>query len=287
MRSNIPFFSVIIPTFNRSKTLNRSISSVMKQSFKDFELIIVDDGSTDNTREICHKYDLNYIKTENHGVSYARNTGAKSTRGKWLAFLDSDDEWLPNKLKKQKDFIRDNPEYSIVHGNERWINNGSLLNQKLKHKKSGGNLFNKSLELCLISPSAVAIHRDLFSHYRGFREDFPVCEDYDLWLKITSNNEVGFIEDEILIKYGGHKDQLSQKFRGMDYWRVLSIDWVVENLNLTSEKKEAATSQLVLKSKILLNGYIKHKNLSNHEEISKILAKYLNRETKSDSASKH
>ena len=279
MRSDIPFFSVIIPTFNRSKTLNRSISSVMKQSFKDFELIIVDDGSTDNTHEICHKYDLNYIKTENHGVSYARNTGAKTARGKWLAFLDSDDEWLPDKLKKQKDFIRDNPEYSIVHGNERWIKNGSLLNQKLKHKKSGGNIFRKSLELCLISPSAVVIHRGLFFQYGGFREDFPVCEDYDLWLKITANNEIGFIEDELLIKYGGHKDQLSQKFRGMDQWRVLSIDWVLENSDLTNEYKEAAINELAKKSKILLNGYIKHQNMPNYEEVLTILTKYLNKET--------
>jgi glycosyltransferase involved in cell wall biosynthesis len=221
-------FSVIIPTFNRAEKVIRAIESVLSQTFKDYELIVIDDGSTDDTYDLIKGFPIQYHKIENSGVSAARNFGVKLSQGEWLAFLDSDDEWLPNKLELQARFIKEN-DYKVVHGEEIWMRRGKRVNPKLKHKKSGGDIFEASLELCLMSPSTIAIKRELFESYGGFREDFEVCEDYDLWLKITRTNEVGFIEQPIIIKHGGHEDQLSTKHKAMDLWRVKSMQQLLKS----------------------------------------------------------
>jgi glycosyltransferase involved in cell wall biosynthesis len=267
----IPKFSVIIPTFNRAQTLARAIESVLSQTYKNFELIIVDDGSTDSTQDILNNYpQLKVIKQENHGVSHARNTGVKEARGKWICFLDSDDEWLENKLELQDEFSRDNPNLNCIHGEEIWIRNGVRVNQKKKHQKGGGSQFLASLKVCFISPSTVCLTKDVLEEFGGFREDFEVCEDYDLWVKLTSKYEIGFIETPLIKKYGGHVDQLSTKFVAMDYWRIKSIDWVLKNSDLSQEQKQGAITILLKKCRILLKGYQKHDNLKNFSEIEKI-----------------
>ncbi|MCB9095883.1 MAG: glycosyltransferase [Halobacteriovoraceae bacterium] len=269
--TNKPFFSVIIPTHNRASTLPRAVESVLGQTDQDFELIIVDDGSSDST----HKYleqlpaTIKMIKnSENKGVSFSRNRGVEQSYAPWLCFLDSDDEWLPHKLKRQKEFILQHPEFSILHGEERWVRNGVRVNPMKKHQKSGGDLFEASLHLCLISPSTVCLSRKLFEEMGGFREDFPVCEDYDLWLKITSAYQVGFIPDELIIKYGGHCDQLSRKYKAMDYYRVKSMQWIYENRKTLSDlQRSQLIDVLTQKAEILINGYKKHQNYSNLEEV--------------------
>ena len=262
-------FSVIIPTFNRSSVIERAIDSVLNQSFTDFELIIVDDGSTDKTKTLLDRYDdrIQYVFQENRGVSAARNLGVKQAKGKWLAFLDSDDEWLDKKLELQNKYIQNNPEIKIVHGNEIWIRNGVRVNQMKKHAKGGGDQFLRSLELCLISPSTVALRKDLYCHLGGFHEDFVVCEDYDLWLKITHQYEVGFIEEDLIKKYGGHEDQLSRQFYGMDLWRIKSILSLLKEYTLKAHQKEAALKILNKKMKILEKGALKHENLSLIKEL--------------------
>ena len=262
-------FSVILPTFNRSSVIERAIDSVLNQSFTDFELIIVDDGSTDKTKTLLDRYDdrIQYVFQENRGVSAARNLGVKQAKGKWLAFLDSDDEWLDKKLELQNKYIQNNPEIKIVHGNEIWIRNGVRVNQMKKHAKGGGDQFLRSLELCLISPSTVALRKDLYCHLGGFHEDFVVCEDYDLWLKITHQYEVGFIEKDLIKKYGGHEDQLSRQFYGMDLWRIKSILSLLKEYTLKAHQKEAALKILNKKMKILEKGALKHENLSLIKEL--------------------
>lgn len=271
---NKPFFSVIIPTFNRALALEHALKSVDEQTFRNFELIVVDDGSTDNTKDICEKFELNYIKTENRGVSAARNLAVKNSTGEWLCFLDSDDRWLPHKLQSQFDFIQENPKFPLVHGDEIWIRNGVRVNPMKKHAKAGGDQFIRSVDLCCISPSCVALKKELFIELGGFREDFPVCEDYDLWLKITSKFEVGYIDDFLIKKYGGHEDQLSKKYFAMDYWRVKSIDWILKNTILDIEKKEYVVKSLIIRAQRLVKGYIKHENLKNIDEIEEILRQY-------------
>lgn len=221
---------VIIPTFNRRLFLGRAIDSVIIQTFKNWELVIVDDGSTDETADFLDhiqktwKYpqSLQVIQTPNKGVSAARNLGAMNAKTPWLAFLDSDDEWLPQKLELQM-ALSEFTETPLIHGEEIWIRNGVRVNPKLKYKKSGGEIFERCVDHCCISISTSLVRRDLFSELRGFREDFKVCEDYELWLRITAHFAVGFIEAPVAIKYGGHADQLSTQFHSMDYDRVRAL----------------------------------------------------------------
>lgn len=268
------FFSVIIPTYNREKVLERAIDSVLNQSFKDFELIVVDDGSTDQTSEILKKYDKNIkvIRTENKGVSAARNLGVQHASGIWLSFLDSDDEWLKFKLQKQAQFIIENPNTPLVHGEEIWIRNGRRVNQKNKHQKYGGRIFQKCLPLCLISPSAVSIRKDIYLENGGFDEEFIVCEDYDLWLKLTSLYEVGFIEEPIINKYGGHDDQLSARYKAMDLYRLKSMLRIMEIRNLEEEDLRACKIEVLKKAEILQKGFEKHGNTSKVREVQSLVA---------------
>ena len=267
--------SVIIPTYNREHTILRAVNSVISQDYKHFEIIIVDDGSTDNTKKLFeNRSDVIYKYQENKGVSVARNFGISHAKGDYIAFLDSDDEWLSHKLSMQVKYFEDYPNIMWVHGNEQWIRNNIKVNQMNKHKKGGGEQFCPSLSLCLVSPSCVVLKKQLLFDNGMFREDFPACEDYDLWLKILANNEIGFIEDVLINKYGGHDDQLSHKYVAMDYWRIKSIDWVIRNRELKEEYLINAKKILLKKCKILLKGYVKHNNLNNYSEIESIQNSY-------------
>ncbi len=263
--------SVIIPTYNRETTIERAIESVLNQTQSVDEIIVIDDGSTDNTQERLKKYDqIKILKTQNQGVSAARNLGITKASSEWLALLDSDDEWLPHKIESQKEFISKNPQAVCVHGDEVWIRNGKQINQMKKHKKGGGDQFIPSLALCLISPSCVLLSKQVVIELGGFREDFVVCEDYDLWLKLTSRYLVGFIDRPLIKKYGGHQDQLSHKYFAMDYYRVKSIAWILENRELTPEKRSAAQEMLLKKCFILIKGYKKHNHQDKLREIEKL-----------------
>jgi len=270
-----PFISVIIPTYNRAHTLRRALDSVLNQSYRNFECLVVDDGSIDDTRKVISEYQderVTYLYSENKGVSSARNIGFQHSRGEWISLLDSDDEWLIHKLEEQVKFIEKNNHYKIVHGEEVWIRSGKRVNPKKIHKKSGGRIFERCLKLCLISPSTVIISRNLWSEYGGFNEDFVVCEDYDLWLKITAKYEVGYIERPLIVKYGGHDDQLSQKYRAMDYWRVKSLTNVLKE-GLTPQYQLAVACEIVRKGDILINGYKKHQNFEYLHEVEDMVKK--------------
>ncbi len=265
-----PTFSVIIPTYNRAATLPRAIESVLAQSFKDYELIVVDDGSSDETAKILERYPIRVIRQPNRGVSAARNRGIKAAQGKIVAFLDSDDEWKKEKLQNQYDFFKANPEYKIHQTEEIWIKNGKFLNKKKKHQKKSGDIFYDSLHLCLISPSAVAIKKELFEEVGLFREDFEVCEDYELWLRITRKHKVGYSPEPLVVKYGGHADQLSHKFFGMDRWRIKAM------LPFINDPKVLEVA--LKKCTILLKGARKHNNKEIIEEFEPTLTQLAQKE---------
>ena len=246
---------------------------MMTQSYKDWDLWIIDDGSTDKTNawvfnELLPK-NINYVRTKNLGVSHARNLGIELSRGPWVAFLDSDDEWLEHKLTTQIQLAK---EHSIIHSGEIWIRNGIRVNPHKKHRKSGGRIFKRSVDLCCMSPSATIVHRDLFLSEGLFREDFPVCEDYDLWLRLTSKFDVGFIEQPLIKKHGGHKDQLSRKYFAMDYWRVKSLMELKNSPNLNKDENKHLQESLRKRAEILLKGYKRHNNMTHYEEVKSILA---------------
>lgn len=265
--------SVIIPTFNRVNELSRAIESVWNQTTYPLELIIVDDGSSDHTKSFVKNIkdrspvDIQYLKTNRLGVSGARNRGIQVAKGEWIALLDSDDEWLPTKLESQIELINKNS--VLIHTEEIWVRNGKRVNQKKKHQKKGGRIFKESLPLCCISPSSSLIKKDILLKHKGFREDFEVCEDYDLWLKITSEFDVQYIEEAQIIKYGGHEDQLSRKYHSMDIWRVVALYDIFNSKNLSQEEKELTLKEIKYKLKVLEIGYQKRKKLDELHQLLK------------------
>ena len=251
--------SVIIPTYNRAHTLSQAIGSVMKQSLPPAEIVIVDDGSTDGTAELVQNRFPNcrYLHQQNQGVSSARNSGIAAASGEWLAFLDSDDEWTPDKLATQTTALAANPSMLICHTEEIWIRNGKRVNQMKKHTKRGGWIFQHCLPLCAISPSSAIIHRSLFEAVGLFDETLPACEDYDLWLRICAFYPTLYIEAPQIIKHGGHEDQLSRKHWGMDRFRVQALEKIIAHPKLSPANWQTATEMLIKKAGILAQGAIK------------------------------
>lgn len=250
-----PAVSVIIPTYNRWPLLKEAVDSVLTQSYDDYELIVVDDGSTDGTVQELIPYceHLRVLVQPRHGVAAARNAGAQVATGKYLAFLDSDDLWLPEKLRIQVRFMEEGRGIQICQTEEIWIRNGVRLNPKARHQKPSGNIFKRSLELCLVSPSAVMMTRDLFDEAGGFDESFPVCEDYDLWLRIAVNHPVPLIAKPLTVKRAGHIGQLSRSQWGMDRFRVLALAKLLRGV-LQGEKRRWVADELGRKVAILAAG---------------------------------
>lgn len=272
--------SVIIPTYNRAHLLSRCLDSVLAQSHTADEIIVIDDGSTDNTEKLINTNypDIQYIKQTQQGVSAARNTGIKQSSSEWIALLDSDDEWHSEKLAKQLEALNLHSEYLLCHTDEIWIRNGKRINSMDKHKKHGGNIFSMCLPLCAISPSSVMINKILFQELGYFDESLPACEDYDLWLRICSRYPVLFLEQRLVTKYGGHEDQLSRKHWGMDRFRIYALDKLLQNKTLNQKQEYQAVNMLLYKTKILQKGALKHNNESMIKYCASILHSYQNQD---------
>ncbi len=259
---NLNHFSVVIPTFNRETLITRALDSVLAQSHHADEIIVVDDGSTDNTAAVIHNHypQITLLSQENKGVSTARNIGIRHARGEWIALLDSDDEWRPEKLEKQLVLLADNPDYRICHTNETWIRHGVRVNPMAKHRKYGGYIFRHCLPLCVISPSSVVIHHSVFDQIGLFDESLPACEDYDLWLRICAHFPVLYLEEELITKQGGHEDQLSKKYWGMDRFRILALEKVIADPLLDESDRNTAINIMLDKISIYLSGAKKYAN---------------------------
>jgi len=298
--------SVIIPSYNRYEFLKRALTSIFSQKYLPNEVIVIDDGSTDNTLEIETFVlktfisvipnsignlapQFRYIYQENRGVSSARNLGIKNATCDWIAFLDSDDEFHIDKLKEQAEFHSENPDILMSYTNEMWMRDGVEVKVPKKFRKFGGEIFQECLSHCIIAPSATLIHKKLLNEVGLFDESLEVCEDYDLWLRVSQNHKIGLIDKKLITKYAGHDDQLSFKYWGMDRFRVLALekllesmdeipswhalwvqaenDGVVEVLDTHSPSFRAKTRNLVIdvllkKYKLLLKGAIKYDRIA-------------------------
>ncbi len=273
----MPKVSVIIPTYNRLPMVKEAVQSVLAQDFEDFELIVVDDGSTDGTSEELKRYGgrVRVIEhTENRGVSAARNRGILQAKGKYIAFLDSDDLWVKGKLKIQVSFLDDNPHYPLCYTDEIWIRRGKRVNPMKKHSKYSGWIFEKCLPLCIISPSSAMMRKALFSKVGLFDEALPVCEDYDLWLRVSARFPIFFINKRLIIKRGGHPDQLSNRSWGNDRYRVIALEKLLSEPYLKPEEREAVLKEMEKKCRVLFQGFLKRGNLMEAKHYQEIMRRY-------------
>jgi len=285
-----PFFSVIIPTYNRFDFLRIAINSVIYQAFKDFELIVVDDGSTKNTADVVKQYigeplhqkprvlvstenvknlklanslnsstRIRYIYQPNKGPAAARNKGLKESKGEFICFLDSDDRFRQQKLEITYNYIKKYPQYKIFHTEEIWYRDGKLLSQKKYHKKPDGYVFKEALPICCVSISTAAIKQEVFRDTGTFDENLPACEDYEFWLRATSKYKVKLIPKALTIKEGGHSDQQSKKFPALDRFRIYSIKKLLESNILNKRQQKLTIKELKRKCEIYVKGAIKRK----------------------------
>jgi glycosyltransferase involved in cell wall biosynthesis len=262
--------STVIPTHNQA------IQSVQEQSAAPREIIVVDDGSTDGTADsIAAEFpDVRLLRQENAGVSAARNKGIGAARHDWIAFLDSDDTWLPHKLARQQELLEENPELRVCHTDEIWIRNGRRVNPGKRHVKPEGWIFRQCLPLCCVSPSAILVHREVFEQVGNFDEQLPACEDYDMWLRIFHRFPVGLVRDAYVVKNGGHGDQLSRRFWGMDRFRVHALAGLLGSASLSDGDRAASIRMLRQKCGILIQGMERRGNRAGAERYRELMDRW-------------
>ncbi len=268
--------SVIVPVYNRVGLIARTLTSVFAQSRPAQEVIVVDDGSNDGTGELVRERfpQVRYFRQPNRGVSSARNRGIAEARCEWLAFLDSDDVWLPYKLEAQQCALAARPEYRICHSNEIWMRRGQFVNPMKKHAKSGGHIFLRCLPRCVISPSSVIVHRSVIAAVGVFDESMPACEDYDLWLRVCAVYPVLYLEQPLITKYGGHADQLSRRYPAMDRFRIRALEKILCAGMLSDGECRATLGVLLKKIRIYLVGAQKRQRWQEVAEYEKKYAYY-------------
>ncbi len=258
--------STVIPCFNRADYLPIAINSVKNQTYHIDEIIIIDDGSTDNTQDILNKIDgIKVIKTKNLGVSHARNIGIKESKNDLIAFLDSDDVWTQDKIEKQVNFHKKNFDILFSHTGERWIRDGNRVKYPKSLKKPQGDCFLQNISTCKIATSSVLMRKSIFDDIGYFDEKLKVCEDYDLWLRVTQRYTIGLIDEELIVKNAGHK-QLSASIFAIDRYHIYSLQKF-----LNSEFTDEAKQEIIRKCYILIKGAQKHQNQEILEIYSKVL----------------
>ncbi|NPA25041.1 MAG: glycosyltransferase [Deltaproteobacteria bacterium] len=253
-----PLVSVVIPVYNRARRLSAAVASVLDQTWKNLEIIVVDDGSGDGGADRIRREFGGRVKIlalpRNRGVSYARNRGFELSRGAFVAFLDSDDLWRPEKTARQVAWMQERPELLISQTDEIWIRNGRRVNPCRHHRKPSGRIFSACLPLCVVSPSAVMMRRRFFAEVGLFDERLPACEDYDLWLRAACRFPVGLLPEPLVIKHGGHADQLSRTVPALDRYRIRSLIKLLSTSLLTPSQSVEARAILERKCRIYLNG---------------------------------
>ncbi|MBE0460154.1 MAG: glycosyltransferase [Candidatus Aminicenantes bacterium] len=278
--------SIIIPTFNRASFLREAIQSVLAQdqfetlySSGEIEILIVDDGSSDGTRDIVEAFRprVKYYYQTHKGVSSARNKGLRLAKGNLIAFLDSDDLWNRDKLRIQMNFMNAFPKVMVCYTEEIWIRRGVFVNPKKKHKKYSGYIFDKVLTICLLSLSSAMFRREVFDEVGCFDEEFPACEDYDFGIRVAQKYPVYLIRKPLIVKRGGHADQLSRKYWGMDRFRIRALEKAL-TLDLTLEQRRLVEQELIKKCQVLVAGYKKRNKMKDAQKYLQLIDKYKKKE---------
>lgn len=237
--------SVIIPTFNRARFILKALKSVQNQSVNVDEIIVVDDGSTDESKELLESEDIVYLYQNNSGVSTARNEGIRVAKHEWIAFLDSDDTWHKDKIKEHKALHVNNSEIKASFSDELWIKDEKIVNKK-RHLEKEEPTFLNSLRVCKIGVSTFFTHKSIFEDIGLFDESLQACEDYDLWLRILKKHKIKLINKELIAKQAGHKNQLSFTTPLIDSYRVKAL-----KKHLNTEYAKEVRQEIEYKNSIL------------------------------------
>jgi len=274
-----PLVSVIIPVYNRFELAKEAVSSVLGQTFRSLELIIVDDGSTDMTPILATYFRedtrVKYIRINHSGMpGFVRNKGVETAKGKYLAFLDSDDLWMESKLEKQVGFLEKNSIYRVVHTREAWIRKGKTVSQAGFNHRRFGNIFPDALEKCIIGPSTVLLEKELYTYLGGFRDDLEIAEDYELWLRLADSNSIGYIDEPLITKRAGHAGQLSEKYGQIEIFRICGLKKLVEQHYFTIENQKPAELELARKCRIYAAGCRKRNKVEEAKLHESIAIKY-------------
>jgi glycosyltransferase involved in cell wall biosynthesis len=269
-----PEVSVIIPTYNRRAMLLEAIDSVLAQSFNAFELIVIDDGSTDGTLEDLTRLGekIRLSRIDHRGPAAARNCGVALARAPLLAFLDSDDLWAPTKLERQLAFMRANPVCAISQTGEIWIRDGRRVNPGLRHRKRAGDIFVDSLRTCLISVSAVIMRTELLRSAGGFDESMAAAEDYDLWLRLLIDREAGLLDEPLVTRRGGHRDQTSATTPAIDRFRILALTKLLADDRLSAARQTSVVEVLKEKCRIYAGGLVRRGRLDQAQFYQRLAA---------------
>lgn len=259
MADSIPTVSAVIPTYNREAFLRDAIRSACEQTFSNIEIVVVDDGSGDGSCDVVRTLGdsrIRYFYRDHAGVSAARNFGVSKSKAPFIAFLDSDDLWLPDKVEAQLGFFESNGDVSICQSEEIWMRYGRRVNPMAKHRKHSGWIFDECLPLCVVSPSAVMMRREAFELLGGFDESLPACEDYDLWLRASLRFEIHTLRRALTVKRGGHADQLSNS-RGLDRYRIRALEKILSDPLLASGQRVKVLDEISRRSRIVADGAMK------------------------------
>ena len=285
-----PLVSVIIPTFNRAAMVVEALDSVLNQSYQSLEVIVVDDGSTDDTSARLADYEgrIQVVRqSSNSGVSAARNCGIQQSRGDYVALLDSDDLWKPEKIQRQMDFFLKHSQAMICQTEEIWIRRGKRVNPRQKHRKYSGYIFPHCLPLCIVSPSAVMIKRELLSQVGLFDEQLPACEDYDLWLRIAMRHSIFLLEEPLIIKRGGHEDQLSRTVPFLDKYRIQSLCNLLQKEELSAIQRQQVIAELQKKTHIFCQGCLKRGKSTEAGQVKRLVKKAVGESLRNQLAPEH
>jgi glycosyltransferase involved in cell wall biosynthesis len=234
--------------------VREAIASVLAQRGVDYELIVVDDGSTDGSAgELEAQFadarpmSFRLIRAAHGGPASARNRGVASAVGEFVAFLDSDDLWMPTKLERQLAFMRAHPDLRIAQCNERWLRDGRPVNPARRHRKRAGEFFEDSLRTCLVSLSATIMRTDFFRALGGFDPTLVACEDYDLWLRVLVESPIGLLDEPLAIRRAGHPGQLSATVPALDRFRIIAIMKILGHERLTARQRAEACDVMIEK----------------------------------------
>lgn len=240
----MPEISVVIPTFNMARFVGEAVRSVLDQTFADFEVLVVDDGSTDNTREVIAAIDdprVRYLHQENRGLAGARNAGIEAARGSFIAFLDADDLWLPDKLARQRQLFADRPWVGLVYTGAYVMEGGQVF--ACHRGRYRGHVVRELLTVDNIvvgSGSAAMVRRECFDRVGLFDESLSACEDWDMWLRIAARYPFDFVEQP-LVKLRTHAGGMQRQAERMHRATRALFDKILADPALSDHVRETRT----------------------------------------------